>query len=465
MGILSAIFDSGKVYNFEQALGAKDITTPEMRRAITEWYGLYYNDAKTDDEDPCQRLPAAIVAKLYKGIFSEYSAGHAKESGKAAYIDEVLHGLDGVRKKAMQQMLIGGQCFLKPLLGKPMAFGVINRQNYLTLGRDGLGRITDLGTSEQTQIGNTVYTLLERRTVDAAGYLAIESRLYRSEDRSTLGVEVPLATLDKYAQLQPFVRLPEPVHSLGLIPVFCPSENCVDGSPDAVSVYAAAAGLIHNINRNEAQLTGEFENGRSRIIASADMLKKDENGRKQFSDTLFMAVDEDPETTGITIFSPALREQSYLNRKIEYLRNIESLIGLKRGILSQVEETQKTATEITSSAGEYNLTIQDFQEAWAAAVREAVRVCDVLGQMYGLCDHTPIDPETDVSIDFGNGILYDEDKEWSTLMSMVSAGMLKPEIAIAWKYDLPWETPEDLAAIRERYMPAEESDENEDVDD
>lgn len=29
----------------------------------------------------------------------------------------------------------------------------------------------------------------------------------------------------------------------------------------------------------------------------------------------------------------------------------------------------------------------------------------------------------------------------------------KPELALAKKYDLPCETPEDLAAIREKYMP------------
>ena len=33
------------------------------------------------------------------------------------------------------------------------------------------------------------------------------------------------------------------------------------------------------------------------------------------------------------------------------------------------------------------------------------------------------------------------------------AGLLKPELALAKKYDLPSETPEDLAAIREKYMP------------
>lgn len=64
-----------------------------------------------------------------------------------------------------------------------------------------------------------------------------------------------------------------------------------------------------------------------------------------------------------------------------------------------------------------------------------------------------VDLEKDVVIDWGNGILYDEEKEWSNYMGMVGAGMLKPEIALAWKFNLPWETPADLQKIREKYMP------------
>lgn len=52
-----------------------------------------------------------------------------------------------------------------------------------------------------------------------------------------------------------------------------------------------------------------------------------------------------------------------------------------------------------------------------------------------------------------NGVLYDADKDWADTLSMVEAGLLKPELALAKKYDLPCETPEDLAAIREKYMP------------
>ena len=46
---------------------------------------------------------------------------------------------------------------------------------------------------------------------------------------------------------------------------------------------------------------------------------------------------------------------------------------------------------------------------------------------------------------------------------MVSAGWLKPEIALGWYFDMPTEKESDLAKIRERYMPdAEEPDEGSD---
>lgn len=103
MGIMSAILNMNKLYNFEQAFGAKDITSAEMRQAIAQWYGLYYATELTDDEDPSQRIAVSVVAKLYKAVFSEYKAQTNDE-----FVVGLLDGLGAVRKQAMQQMLIGG---------------------------------------------------------------------------------------------------------------------------------------------------------------------------------------------------------------------------------------------------------------------------------------------------------------------------------------------------------------------
>jgi A118 family predicted phage portal protein len=310
-------------------------------------------------------------------------------------------------------------------------------------------------TAETTDAAHKTYTLLERRTLQKGGYLRIENRLYQSSDRQSIGGRVPLSSLDRYAQLVDEMTLPEPLGNLGMVCIRTPCTNCVDGSDDGVAVYAAAAQLIHQINRNEMQINREFANGESRIIASADMFRRDQRtGRIRLEDHVFTALDgAGPEETGITIFSPAFRETSFLNRKQEYLRNVESLIGLKRGILSQVEAVERTAKEITSSEGDYNLTIIDFQRMWETALRELLITCERLGAMYHFPEVTKMDWNKDFSIDWGDGVLYNRDKVWTEMAQMVQSGMLKPEIAVAWYYDIPWETDADLEAIKERYLP------------
>ena len=133
MSIFSALFEQGKVYNFEQAFGVKDITSTAMQAAIKDWAQLYYQTEPTQDEDPCQRIPVSVVAKLTKTTFSEYKAVPTKQG--AEYIDTLLRELDAVKVKAMQQALIGGQCYLKPVFGRMgVSFAVVSRGSYIPLG-------------------------------------------------------------------------------------------------------------------------------------------------------------------------------------------------------------------------------------------------------------------------------------------------------------------------------------------
>lgn len=444
------------ISKYAQAFKSSEITSKDMRNAITEWFELYFQK-KSEDEDPCQCIPYTVVRKLTKTIFSEYT--YATDD---AFAKSVLSALTERSAEAMQMALIGGESLIKPIPGiNGMRFSVIPRYNVLVFGRDVEGNLTDIGTVEKTAKDKHYYTLLERRTVDENGYLTIQYKLFRSYTKDDLGQAVSLNSLPQYADLPEEYTYPKPVWSIGLVSLKTPMVNCVDGSCDSVSVYAAAVGLIHNINRNEAQLNGEFDRGESRIIVSADMLQKDERGQKVLKDNIFVGLDEDSDTTGVTIFSPALREASFLARKQEYLRNVENIIGLKRGLLSEVEAAERTATEITSSAGEYNLTIIDFQRKWEDTVKEAMRVCGILGQLYNVDGAHEIADDA-VVINWGNGVLYDEAKTEQELRAQVQAGLLQPERYLGWYYNLPCDTPAQRARIRKDYMPeaVEESEED-----
>lgn len=448
MSIINAVFGAKTVQNYQDAFKANDITSEAMKTAIRDWYNLYFDNEATEKEDPCQQIPYTIIRKLTKTAFAEYSA-----TSKDTFVDGVLAALDAKRADAMQMALICGTTGLKPVPTKDgFRFTVVPRNNILVFGRDVDGQMTDIGTSEATITSKYYYTLLERRTVDAGGYLTIQNKLYRSDSQGVLGQAVSLQELSQYADLQEVYTFPKPIGSVGMAILKTPIANNVDGGPDGVSVYAAAARLIHNINRNEAQLNGEFERGESRIIVSDDLMARDQDGRRSFRDHIFSGLDDDPETVGVTIFSPALREQSFLARKQEYLRNVESVIGLKRGLLSEVEAQERTATEVTSSEGDYNLTVIDFQQMWEKAVKEAVRLCGVLGQMYKIPGAHEVQEDA-VTIDWGNGVLYDEEKTWADYKEMVAAHLLKPEIALGWRFNMPTDTPAQLRKIRDKYMP------------
>lgn len=450
MSVLGAALGR-QICSFAQAYpGARDCTTAAMNAAIEDWFRLYFDREVTDEEDPCQRLPYTVVSKLSRSCFAEYRAA---ADGGEPFVAAVLAGLDGVRRKAMQLALIGGEAWLKPVpVAGGFSFSVMRRDMVTVLGRSPDGEATALGSAELTTENGKFYTLLERRSLDEAGRLVIENKLFCSWDGQSIGTPVGLSALPRYAALEPKAVVGD-VGGLGLVSLRLPLENCVDGSPDPVSVYAAAAGLIHNINRNERQLDREFDHGESRVFASADLLDKRKNGRPVLPPGLFVGIDDDIANTGVTVFAPALRQESFLARKREYLRNLESLIGLKRGILGEVEAAQRTATEVTSSQGDYSLTIQELQQVWESAVRRAVALCGRLGRLYRIPGAFEPDPARAVRIDWGNGVLFDKDREWADTLQLVNAGLLKPEIALAWKYSLPWETDEDLARVRQRLMP------------
>lgn len=330
-------------HGYQEAFGAEDISSPAMKRAILRWLQLYYGG-----DSPLQ-LPYTIVRKLTRAIFAEYQSNMAMP-----------------HREAMELALIGGESYLKPIPGQTCKWRAISRGNILIFGRDLWGEPRDVGLIEKTLLGRHYYTLLERRTLDGSGMLTVTNRLFRSGTRSQLGREVSLKNHPVYANLPAKYTYPQGLGGVGLVRLKMPMTNCVDGSREGVSIYAPAVELMEAIAENESQLRKEFRNGASRLVVSRDMLSGG-----QLKDEVFVALDESPEAVGITVFAPELREQSYLNRQQAYLRAVENVIGLKRGLLSQVEAVDRTATEITSSEGEYMSAICELRSVWEDAAAAA----------------------------------------------------------------------------------------------
>lgn len=427
------------IYNYQEAFGAWDKTSRAMKKAVRDWFSMYFQQESGKNSDPCQRIAYTVVSKITKAVFSEYRA--VCDDGAVA---GWLRALEEKRKQAMQLALVGGECYIKPCPnGTGFSYTLIPRNHVLIFGRDSQGEPTDVGLMEKSTLGRYYYTLLERRTLDERGVLTIRNRLFRSMSRENLGQEAELREHPQYRSLPKVWK--SQVGSIGLVRMKTPMVNCVDGSQDAVAVFAPAAQLICAIDRNEAQLAGEFERGQSRVFLSRDLLDREGT----LSDNLFVGLDEDPQTVGMTVFAPQLREQSFLARKQEYLRNVESVVGLKRGMLSDVNMDERTATEIAASQADFSLTVMDFQAMWEAAVVKTMKLCSLLAGIYGLGGAQKVE----IRFDWGNGVLYDEEKLWQGYLQMVKEGLIAPEVALGWRFGMPADTKAQRDAIRQKYMP------------
>lgn len=210
MGALIRALTNNAVENIEEALGMTDATSSAMKHAIAEWYAAWYGRAPTKTEDPCQRLPYAIVNKLCKATFGEYDSSlQHTDSAKEKYLDGVRSTFDACKTSFMTQAMIGGEAWAKPV---PMPDGrltwqIVGRDSVIILGRDASGIPSDVALCEKSvSADHHFYTLVERRT-SFAGRLTIQYRLYCSDNKGTLGRRVPLASLLQYERLEDEVHL------------------------------------------------------------------------------------------------------------------------------------------------------------------------------------------------------------------------------------------------------------------
>lgn len=168
-------------------------------------------------------------------------------------------------------------------------------------------------------------------------------------------------------------------------------------------------------------------------------------------DDLFTGLPDDPANVGVTVYSPAAAGGTVFGPQAGYPAQLRKPDRFQARHLSEVEAAERTATEITSSEGDYNLTIQELQAMWQNGASQALELCAALGKVYGL--PASFDAGKDLTMDWGDGVLFDRTRTWNEYMSMVTSGLLRPELALAWYFDLPHADAAQLAKIRKDLMP------------
>ena len=138
------------------------------------------------------------------------------------------------------------------------------------------------------------------------------------------------------------------------------------------------------------------------------------------------------------VFSPDIRDKSYIAALDYQFELLEKAIGVNKGVLSNLDTVNATATAITRSPLDTFALVGDIRRNAEKAVNAYMYAADVLANAAGLS----APGEWKVKYSWGFALLEDSAETWKQYLEAQGAGVLSPAELRAWLLDVGLEEAE-----------------------
>lgn len=413
----------------------------EMANAIDKWSNMYKNNPPWLNEDiKTIGLPGAIANELARLVTIEFKS----EIKDNDFLNKEYQGLiDNLRINTEYACAKGGIVFKPYINNDHVEIDIVQQDNFFPVDYNSNGDITAAIFIETKIVGDKKYTRLEYHSFEDDEYV-IRNNAYVKENigniDSSIGKPISLAEVKDWADIQEEVRLlniDRPFFSYFKIP----QANIIDeNSPLGVSVYNKAVDLIEEADKQYSRILWEYEATEIAVNASDSIFGLDNKGKPKIPEgkkRLFRIFSWETKNGDklLDTFSPGIRDTNLFNGLNNLLRRIEFNCGIAYGTLSDINDTDKTATEIKASKQRSYSTVKDIQKALEKSLK------DLIISMVGLCTIYEIkvnnlDTDKDITFEWDDSLIMDKDSELESMRNDVAAGILRPEIYLAKKYGI-----------------------------
>ena len=121
------------------------------------------------------------------------------------------------------------------------------------------------------------------------------------------------------------------------------------------------------------------------------------------------------------VFDPAFRDEPLFNKLMNQCAMLEKQVGTSKGILTDVETSNATATEIKKMLKDTFDLVDDIRASLEDGINDFISACDVLANYYNL---TP-QGDYEVTYDWSYDLLEDTASTFSQLIQGVNQGVIK----------------------------------------
>lgn len=415
-------------------------------------------------------------AKLASLIFNEQCQVTVSDETANDFLDGVFQDNDfytTFEEKLEEWIALGSGC-VRPYVegGKiKLAWATADQVYPLQADTNQINEIAIASRTTQVENHRTIYyTLLEFHQWDNGDYV-ITNELYRSETAETVGINVPLNSLEQYEGLEPQVKITGLKHPLFAFYRNKGANNKNFASPMGMSLIDNSYTVIDAINRTHDQFVDEVKKGQRRLIVPAEWLKTGSSYGGQASEThppmfdpdetVYQAMYGDASEVGFHDATSPIRVADYQATMDFFLREFENQTGLSQGTFTTSPSGIQTATEVVTNNSQtyqtrssYITQVEKTIKALVYAIFELASVdsfyADGQARWSGEVD------SLDITINFNDGVFVDQESKRAADLQAVQAQVMPKKQFLMRNYGLDEEEAEEwLAQIDKENSTAE----------
>lgn len=405
-------FHDYTVYNGQHRIKCQRYTLGMAKKVCEDWANLLMNEkVKITLED---KAAQEFVDEVFKENEFEVNMNELQEKGAA-------RGTYAVIPRIVNVNIDGKGNVIK---GEKIVFDYITADRIFPIswtGRD----IKECAFATVVVQGKDKYLYMQIHVKGENGNYKILNKMFNANNDTLQDAQL--------ADVKGYQNVPETVETNSDKPQFFIgrlniANNIEDDNPMGISVFANAIDILKGLDIAYDSYVNEFVLGKKRVMVQPSVTKK-MDGENVFdpNDVTYYVLPED--MTDGSLIQPidmSLRTPQHQQGIQDQLNLLSAKCGFGEQHYKFDQGSIATATQIVSENSEMFRTIKKHEIVLESLLIDLCRAILRLGNTYL---GKSLDEKVEISIDFDDSIIEDKNSEFNRALTMLSAGLMRPEEA------------------------------------
>ena len=391
------------MWNKILALFGKKQVINDKRLLDNEEFTYEYEDIKDIN------FTAIFANKLANYTVSDSNIDVVGDSPRAILLNDVLKRLKKKLKKAFSLDLGTGGVLVIPYVARnKIYFNILSQNRFIINKRVGEDIIDCTVMAEHIVKDDEHYYRW-------ADYTLQDGNLYIRYHATNEDTKIDMKSVVEWANIEDMAI--SNVEKMPFMYIKSPADNRHENNDYGVPITFGCKKQIDKIMHTLEQIEREFDLKEVFVGADVTMFNGDNalptNG-------LYKKVNAGDDEFW-EVFDPEFRSEPLFNKLMNQCAMLEKQVGTSKGILTDVETSNATATEIKKMLKDTFDLVDDIRASLEDGINDFINACDVLANYYNLT----LPGEYEVTYDWSYDLLEDPASTFSQLVQGVNQGVIK----------------------------------------